>query len=175
MKTLSYLAIIMLGLTFFACEKLDELTEHEFTTTLVAELPVSWNANDTEFTGSESVSLDNNDTHDYLDLLEDVDIQEITYRIKIFDCADCTSTCDAHLKVHGNTVEEIQGFDVKQAYQNQTVFEVSNTEGFNDIAHHLLENHTVYIEYGATNAHTTANVNFVVEVKMKLKVTADAL
>lgn len=175
MKTLSYLALILLSFTFFSCEKLDELTEHDFTTTLVVELPVSWHADDTQFSESSFVSLDNNDTHDYLDLLEDVDIQQITYHVKNYDCSDCTSTCDAYLKVHGNTVEEVQDFDVKEAYQNQTVFEASNTNGFNDIAHHLLENYIVYVEYGATDAHTTADVNFTVEVKIKLKVTADAL
>lgn len=175
MRTFYFSALLVLGLSFFSCDSLDELTEHEFSTTLEADIPVSWNAEDSQFSATETVSLDNSDTHDYLDMLEEINIQKITYQIKNYSCSDCTSVCDAYMNAAGTSVEQIQGFNITEAYQNQTITQVSNTQGFSNIANQLLRDKTISLEYGATNAQTSQDVNFVVEVKLELQITADAL
>ncbi len=82
---MTYSAVLIFMFSFTSCDKIDELTEYDFKTTLTESFDVTVDAGENTFTDTMAVNMVNSDTQEYMDLLQDVYITSFTYRIINFN------------------------------------------------------------------------------------------
>ena len=86
MKTfMMYSVVFIFMLSFTSCDSIDELTEFDFNTTINEQLAVSVPAGE-ELALNETmvINIVNNDTEEYLDVLQNVRITSFTYQFTNF-------------------------------------------------------------------------------------------
>ena len=110
---------------------------------------------------------------DYLDLIEDLSITSLTYRIIDFT-GDTAGTIDAEFIVNG-VLLATNDITVKTEADAGTVYEVTDTAQLNQIATDLKNNLQVSAEYTGTALCDADNMDFKIEVTVGVELTASPL
>ncbi len=174
MKTfMTYAVAFIVMFSFTSCDELDELTEFDFNTTINEQLAVSVPAGEALLLNETMViNIVNNDTQDYLDVLQDVTITSFTYQFTNFS-GDVNGTIVGDFVADG-VVLLSHDMVVKQTVDAGTVFEITDVTTLNTIANKLKAGNDVLI--GIVGESSCEEVmSFTIEFSIGLAVTADVL
>ncbi|MCA0151859.1 hypothetical protein [Winogradskyella vincentii] len=164
---------LLLMISFTSCDELDELTEVDFDTTLNENLNVSVPVGDNlALNETMVVNMINDDTEDYMDLLESVRITSFTYQLINFT-GDAEGTIVGTFEADGVTLLN-HDMVVKDEVDAGTVFEVTDVSLLNSIASKLKNGNNVFIGI-AGNSTCEEEMNFTIAMTIMLDITADAL
>ena len=175
MKTVSKLILaLMILLTSSACDQLDELTEFDFNTTLNESFFLALQGGSEQpFNQTTTFNIVNEDTQDYIDALQDVEITSFTYRFVNFS-GDAAGTIDGSLQADGMTLFVHDNLTVKQAADLGTEFTVTNVSALKSIATSLKNGNDVSV--GLSGSYSSeGTMSFTIEMTIGLTITADVL
>jgi len=164
---------LLLTISFTSCDELDELTEIDFDTTLNENLSVTIPEGD-NLTLNETMTFNmvNNDTEDYMDLLETVRITSFTYQMINFT-GDPDGTIVGAFVADGDTLLN-HDIVVKDEVDAATVFEITDVAMLNSIASKLKNGQDVTL--GITgNSSCDEIMSFTIAITIDLDITADVL
>jgi flavin-binding protein dodecin len=97
----------------------------------------------------------------------------MTYKIIDFT-GDSSGTITANLKAAETTLHSISDVTVKSAFDNETVFEVTNEAALINAARTLLDSKIITLETSGQTV-STSNMNFKIKVIIELEVVANPL
>jgi len=160
-------------LSFTSCDSIDELTEFDFNTTINEQLAVSVPAGE-ELALNETmvINIVNNDTEEYLDVLQNVRITSFKYQFTNFS-GDVNGTLVGTFVADGVAVLS-HDMVVKQTADAGTVFEITDVSVLNSIADKLRAGNNVLIGITGESSCDEA-MNFTIQLTIGLAITADVL
>ncbi|MBP8793576.1 MAG: hypothetical protein KBH29_10390 [Lutibacter sp.] len=168
---ISAIMLVVFSFIFTACD--DDILNVDFDTTITQSIPIHINQNQGTVNESAILSLDNSDTNKYLKKIKGVKIKKLTYKITNFS-GDANGTINVDFKAD-NLVLKTEGFIVKSANDNATIFEVTDIDKLNDMANLLKTNKSVSVGITGQCVAEETSMDFKVEVTAKLEVTANPL
>lgn len=174
MKFLTKLTLLVLVMvSYTSCDQLDELTEFDFNTTLDETLFVALQAGvDQPFNQTTTFNIENEDTMDYLDLLQDVEITSFTYRLVNFS-GDPNATIVGNFQADGTTLVA-HDMVIKTEVDAGTVFTVTDVNALNTIATSLKNGNNISV--GLSGSYSCEDTtSFIIEMTIGLAITADVL
>ena len=125
----------------------------------------------TAFSEITDLTIENQDTKDYLNKIKSVSITKLSYKIINF-FGDPAGDVAGSFSV-ANQVSLQNDFVVKTAADNQIVYEITEVNELNRIADALKSGKTITVEYAGSALCDDSDMNFVVEVTLVAKVTID--
>ena len=173
-NTINFLTVLVLfSFTFTSCEEAEDLLDNNFSTTVTRSIPININQGQDTFNENIVFSIDNNDTHDYLSNINNVIITKLTYKITNF-------VGDAEGSINGNLmadtiVLDTNNFNVKDAYDTVTLFEITDVDALNSMANLLKNNHDVLVSIAGESISLNDSMNFKIEITAELDITASPL
>jgi len=183
MKIIFNIAVLLiLAFGLQACSDAEELLDQTFSVNIDEKIPISLNlaAKSTfldcapkTFSGTEILTIDTEDTHDYLNKIKSVEIKSLSYKIVDF-VGPATSKIAASLYI-GNELLATENIVVKTAADNGTVYTISNVDLLNKVATALKNGKSVTAKYDGTATDWCNNLSFNVQITMQVKVTANPL
>jgi len=172
-KLFTALFIVSLGL--FSCNK--DLTIN-FDTNLVniKSIHIDKTAGTAvAFSDSSTIVLENEDTEPYLDRIEAIEsINSFTYQFQDFT-GDAAGTVSFDILVNGTVIEHKDNIVIKDESDNATLFQISNEDQLNEIADGLLDNQAVTFKFSGTALCDAAPMDFDMEIKMDITLSASPL
>jgi hypothetical protein len=172
-KTIQFLTAILVLISLSSC---DELTDVHFNTSMTERIPVhidQTQGSAVSFNESVILNLDNDDTHDYLNSIKDIEINGLTYKLIDFS-GDIDGTIDVQFYIGVNPLLQ-NSITVKPTVDNATVFEITDVQELNTIATAFKNGHQVTARYQGTALCNDDNMDFKVEVNLEVDVTADPI
>lgn len=174
-KTLHLLLLVML--TAFSCDALDELTEfdinEDFNTTFNIDVPDAGEGMSATFIDSTTIDLTaNQDIQDNLDVIQTVALNSLTYEIMNFSGAEGAMITEASLNL-GSTTVSVAAIDLQQSDTDNEVYEITDTSLLNAIAN-AFESNTA-ITASLTGTVNTTPATFDVEINLDVTVTVDII
>lgn len=175
MKKLSCIAVLFTCFLFSSCgDDLEELLDVSFQVPIVEEIDVNVPSGTNPLGQSVVFSLsENTETSKYINKLKTLEIKKLTYKVIDFS-GDNSGKITASLKANGTTLHSITDVTVKTAFDNATVYEVTNKAALVTAATSLLQNKTISLETDGQTVSTSA-MNFKIEVTLELGVVANPL
>jgi len=170
-NTITFLTLLFISLPFTSC--IEDLTNVDFSTDITEKFDVHINQNQTAISQSIILQLDNSDTHDYLNNINEVSITKLTYKVTNFT-GDATGSIDIEFSSDG-TVLLLNDFIVKQANDNATIYEISNVTHLNQIAAALKNNQQVELSVSGECLAENDDMDFDIEVTAELDIVANPL
>jgi len=175
MKTIKFLTLItVLTLGLSSCKKAADI---DFTTDFNKTQSVHVNQTaGTAVTISESstIELENDDTREYLEKIQEITVHSFSYKIKNFT-GDPAGILSLDIIVNGTTILHNENTIVKEAADNETIFEVTDLNDLNIIATQLLANRNATIEYTGTSLCDGGNMDFDIEIDISATIVANPL
>jgi len=167
---LSVLLLVMI--TAFSCEELDELTEfditEDFSTTYNISVPEDSEGMPQSFSETAMVNIaENEEIQSNIDLLQDVTLNSLTYEISNFSGAEGATLTEATLNF-GTISVTLSDINLQQSDIDNTIYEIADTNLLNAIADALENNITV----GASVTGTVNATPVVFDLIVNLDVTA---
>jgi len=172
-NTVKILAILLVVISFQSCDKLEELADIDFNTSINQKIAIHIDQYQEGINETAIISLDNGDTHDYLDKFKSVSITKMSYKIIDF-IGDPEGSVNIEISVDGVSLLQENSI-VKQANDNNTIFEITDTNKLNVIAAALKNNHQVSVSVRGTSIVTNDAMDFKVDVTIDLAIVANAL
>jgi len=172
-NTIKFLAIILIAVTFQSCDDIEDLADITFSTSLNEKIAFHIDQNQEIIDESIPLSIDNQDTHDYLNHLVNVSITKFTYKIIDF-IGDDEGTVDVTFFVDGVSLSQ-ESFIVKQANDNQIVFEITDTNKLNVVASALKNNHQITASVSGASTAINDAMDFKVDITIDLTIVANPL
>ena len=172
-NTIKLLAIVLLVFTFNSCDKVEELADIDINTTITEKITVHIDQNQETINQNVTLSLDNSDTHDYLNKIKQVSITKLTYNIIEFT-GDENGTINVDFLVD-NVMLIQENIIVKQADDNQTIFEVTDVNKLNIIANALKNNHQISTSVSGSTIALDDVMDFKINVTIDLNIVANPL
>lgn len=169
--TVKILSALFICFMFTSCD--DDILDVDFDTTVKATIVANVDQGQETINESVVLSLDNSDTHEYLDKIKDVTIKKLTYRIINFS-GDSQGSVDIDFYADNITLQT-EAFVVNDAYNAATVFEVTDVSKLNTMADLLKTNNHTTVGITGNTVATEAEMNFNIEVTAQLEVTANPL
>ncbi|WP_282030642.1 hypothetical protein [Winogradskyella eximia] len=172
---LSVLLLIMI--TAFSCEDLDELTEfditEDFTTTYNISVPEDSEGMPQSFSESATIDIaENEEIQDNLDLLQDVTLNSLSYEIANFSGAQDATLTEATLNF-GSVSISISNINLQQSDIDNTIYEIADTSLLNAIADALENN--IAINASVTGTVSATPVVFDIIINLDVTATVDVL
>ena len=177
-----FIALLLVA-GFQACDDAEELLDQTFTVNIDEKIPINLSlaakgavtdCAPKTFAGTEILSIDNNDTHDYLNKIKSVEIKSFSYKIVEF-VGPATSKITASLYVNNELLATETNLVVKTAADNGTVYTISNVDLLNKVASALKSGKSVTAKYDGTATDWCNNLSFKVQITMQVKVIANPL
>ena len=174
MKTfMTYSVVFIVMFSFMSCDSIDELTEFDFNTTINEQLAVLVPAGeDLILDETMVINIVNDDTEEYLDVLQDVTITRFTYKLVNFT-GDTNGTLVGDFVADGVALFS-HDMVVKQTVDAGTVFEITDVSVLNSIANKLRAGNNVLIGIVGESSCDEA-MNFTIQLTIGLAITADVL
>ncbi len=175
MKKILLISVLFTSFLFSSCgDDLEDLLDVSFEVPIVEEIDVDVAGGTNSLNKSVVFSLsEETETNKYLDKLKSLEIKKMTYKVIDFT-GDATGKITASLKADGATLHSITDVTVKTAFDNATIYEVTNKSALATAATSLLQNKTISLETSGQTVSTTA-MNFKIEVTLELGVVANPL
>ncbi len=173
-KTIIFLAFLLISFSFSSCEEAEEalgLTK-DFTVRVTANIPVHIDQTSGDWVSHSNtavISIDTDDTHDYLNKIRNIKINSLSYKIINFN-GDPNGEVDASFYVE-NEVSLSNAMVVKPEADKGTVFKITETDELSRIANLLKNGKKVTVKYAGDALCDAADMNFTVEVKLDAKIT----
>ncbi len=166
--------LILAGFGFFACseDSVDDLLEKDLSISEKIEIPVHIDKTDgtwATFDNTKEISIDNAQTHQYLNRIREVKIKSLTYRIMNFNGdpngqVECDFQCANQLSLQ-NT------FMVQTSAQNMVQYRITEVAELNRIGQALKNGKKIQVRYSGKALCNDADMDFTVEVTMDATVT----
>jgi hypothetical protein len=157
-----------------SCDKLDELTEVDFTTTLTEEFFVNIDQNGQSFFANVNFDLSQNgDIAPYINKIQNIEIQSANYKIKNFQGSENASGTITVVANQGNTFGPYTHSFLTDA-QSQVIFPFTGATQLNNLSSEFETTKMLSLNFSGLQDQAT-NSTFMVEVTFNLKVTANAL
>jgi len=172
-NTIKFLAIILISITFQSCDDVEGLADVNFNTSINEKIAFHVDQNQEDISESITLSIDNVDTHDYLNNLETVSITKFTYKIIDF-FGDEEGSVNVALFVDGVSLSQ-ESFIVKQVNDDSTIFEITDTNKLNIIASTLKNNHQITASISGTSIAINDSMDFKVDITIDLTIVANPL
>ena len=172
-KKISLLLLVMI--TAFSCDELDELTEFDITQDFNTTVNIDVPADAPLLTWTQSSTIDiasNSEIQDNLDLIQDVNLNSLTFEIDNYVGEPGIMLTEASISFGGITIM-VAEIDLKASDDTNTVTTIGDTAQLNAIAS-LLQNNTA-ITATATGTVSGAPVNFDVIINLDVTVTIDII
>ncbi|WP_178983279.1 hypothetical protein [Winogradskyella helgolandensis] len=169
--TAKILSILLMCFVGTSCES--DLLDVDFDTTVKSTIVAHVNQGQETIDESVILSLDNNDTHDYLDNIKGVTIKKLTYKIISFSgYSEGSVDIDFYAD---NVTLKTEAFVVKDAYNASTIFEITDVSKLNVMADLLKSNNKTTVGIKGSTIATDDAMNFNIEVTADLEITASPL
>ena len=169
--TINILSALLICVMFTSCD--DDILDVDFNTTIKATIVAHVDQGQEAIDESVVLSLDNNDTHDYLDNIKNVKIKKLTYKIISFS-GDPEGYIDVDFYADTITLTA-EEFFVKEAYDTATIFEITDVSKLNTMADLLKTNNSTTVGVSGQSTAVEAALDFNIEVTAELEVTANPL
>jgi len=173
--TIKFLVALTIIFNLASCEKIDELSDVKFDTTVSENIDVTITPTKGVALFDEEVVLDlkdgSGDIQDYLQYIKEIDVKEFQYEI-LSTSTDATITAD--LFVDGVKFLSFEDMSLEQLVQNAEVFLIEAQADLDKIAIKLESNKKMTIRYKG-EITTDETVDFRVKVTSKLGITADPI
>ena len=169
--TAKILSVLLMCFVFTSCD--DDLLDVDFDTTVKATIVAHVDQGQETIDESVVLSLDNNDTHDYLDNIKNVKIKKLTYKIISFS-GDSEGYIDVDFYADTITLTAKEFF-VKEAYDAATIFEITDVSKLNTMADLLKTNNSTTVGISGQSTAVEEEMDFNIEVTAELEVTANPL
>ena len=127
--------VSIFSLVLFSCDDLEELADITFDTTLSERIVVGVDqttGTPSDFNQTIVLNLDNADTNQYLDQINDLSITSLSYKVIDFT-GDPAGTIDAEFLVNDVSLLT-NSFVVKTEADSGTTYEVTNVAQLNQLA-----------------------------------------
>jgi hypothetical protein len=170
-NTIKLLVVLLIVFTFNSCDDVTDLADVTFTTTLSENFDVSISETQESISNQVILNLDNSDTHDYLTKLKSVNINKLTYKFTNYTGNE-SCNMEVEISTDGN-VFETKEFQIKQAVDNGTIYEITDVAKLNEMATALKNNNQV--SFGMEGAVFDGPADFIVEVTAEVTVVANPL
>ncbi len=171
------LIVLAFGFVFSGCDEDDiaaVLPDIDIAVNETGEIPVFVNKTDgdwVEFSETTNISIVNNDTQKYLDKIKKVKIKRLRYKVLTFQ-GDPTGEVQGSFSADNGKTFENQ-FQVKKAFDDQTVYEVQDVNELNRIANALKSKNTIQVKYSGMALCDQDVLDFIIEVEFEAEVTVD--
>ena len=162
---------VVFSFTLTSCD--DDLLDVNFNTTVKATIVAHIDQGQENINESVVLSLDNSDTNSYLNNLSDVRIKKLTYKIISF-MGDPEGSLNGILMAD-NIVLGADNFNVKNAYDAVTIFEITDVNALSSMASSLRNNQGVTISLTGDSVSVNDPMDFDIEVTAELEITANPL
>ncbi len=172
--TAKILSALLICFIFTSCDK--DLLDVDFDTTVKATIVANINQGQETINESAVLSLENNDTRDYLDKIKNLKIKKLTYKIISFS-GDTEGYIDVDFYANSITLKT-EAFVVKEAYDASTIFEITDVSKLNAMADLLKTNKNTTVGISGLCTGIQSNIDdldFNIEVTAELEVTANPL
>lgn len=171
------LALTLIFVSFYSCDELDELTDfdinEDFNTTINVSVSEDSEGNPATLNETATISITSNqDIQDNLDLIQDVTINSLTFKIDNYVGAEEVTVTSATLNF-GDTTIAVADIELKTSDDNNTVYNIAEASQLNAIGNYLESNPTLTITLTGTISSTPAE--FDVIVNLDTTVTIDAI
>ncbi|WP_299106631.1 hypothetical protein [uncultured Winogradskyella sp.] len=169
--------LLLLMVTAFSCDDLDELTEfdvtEDFSTTFNVSITEDSEGEPQSFTQTSTLDITVNQViQDNLDLIQDISLNELTYEITNFSGAEDATLSDGVITFGTSTVS-IANINLQQSDIDNTIYTINDTSVFNAIADELENNSMISVTVSGTVSETP--VVFDVLVNADITATIDVL
>jgi hypothetical protein len=180
----NYILILIVAFSFESCDETEELFDQDFTVNIDEKIPVHVDQTTVEktlsiafapreFQGSVDLSIDTENTHEYLNKIKSVEVKSLTYKFIEFN-GDPTGTVNASLYIN-NQLLGTNEVNVKTEADNGTIFSVSNPDELTKIANSLRSGYKVTARYQGTAICNQNEMNFRIQVMMRVMIVANPL
>ena len=176
-NTIKILVILLLvNFTITSCDEIEDLADVDFNTQITERIPIHFDAEVDQGIIDQHIilSLDNSDTHDYLNKIKDVTITKVTYKIIDLVGGDQYSDIQTDFSMDAFDLDQNVEINVKSAFENQTVFEIADVSKLNNIANAIKNNKQVSANINGYYRSFIA-ADFKIEITVYLDVTANPL
>ncbi len=173
--TIKILVALAVVFSFTSCD--EELGNIDFSTVINKTIAVhvdQTNGTVVSFSTDELMSLDNADTHDYLDRIESISINSLSYQLKNFT-GDDTGEATLTFMIDSFSLQTHTDVNVKTMVDASQVFTITDTAFLNQIATALKNNQEVTAKYIGNVLNDNDAMDFEVKVILDITVTANAL
>jgi predicted transcriptional regulator len=170
--TIKTSALFLIFISMISCSELDKLTEFDITKNFSTSINVSASEANSF---SESTIIDissNEEIKKNLDLIQNITINSLTFKIDDFSGADNTIVTQASISI-GSFNISISDINLKQSLDDSTVYEISNSTELNAIATLLKNSHSVTIVLSGEVSNIPTN--FKVTLNLDTTVTVDVI
>ena len=173
---IKFLAILLISFTFNSCDEVEKLADVDFSTTLVEKIPVHFDEDTTQESIDLSIdmSLDNVDTHDYLDKIKNLSIKKLTYKIVDLTGGDESSYMQVNLLMDAFELQHNLAMNIQEDFNNETIFEITDVNLLNQIANSIKTNKQISVSLSGDYQSQTIT-DFKIEVTLDLDVIANPL
>jgi hypothetical protein len=175
MKKILFISVLFTSFLFSSCgDDLKDLLDISIDTTIVENIDVNVVSGTNSLDQTVIFSLlENTNTNEYIDKLKTLKIKKMTYKIIDFT-GDSSGTITANLKADETTLHSISDVTVKSAFDNGTVFEVTNEAALINAATTLLDSKIITLKTSGQTV-STSNMDFKIQVIIELEVVANPL
>ncbi len=165
------LIVVTVSLTFISCD--EDLLDTDFSTTITESIPVNIAQGQETINKTVVLSIVNSDTQDYLSNINNVRIAKLTYKITNF-------VGDAEGSINGSLMADTivlgtNNFNVKDAYDAVTIFEITDVNALSSMANLLKNNQEVMVSITGESISVNDSMNFKIEITAELDITASPL
>lgn len=123
------------------------------------------------FSNTTDLNIVNEDTEDYLNKIESVEITNLSYKIINF-IGDPAGQVEGSFSV-ANQVSLENSMVVKESADNQTVYQITEVNELNRIANALKSGQTITVKYAGSALCDDDSMDFTIQVSLVAKVTID--
>jgi hypothetical protein len=173
--TFRVLVALAFVFSFTSCEK--ELGNIDFNTSINKTIAVhvdQTTGDPITFSTDELMSLDNEDTHDYLSKIQDISINSLSYQLMNFS-GDDTGLATLTFMIDGFSLKTHTNVNVKSVVEASVVNTITDTDFLNQIATALKNNQQVTAKYVGGFLCDNDAMDFDVKVIIDVAVTANVL
>jgi len=178
MKKFSLSSLFLMLLVMTSCDKATEVSFDSQLSQTSDEIAVNESTQNkttnAPFSTSFVLSLDNSDTHDYLDQLKDLDLSDMKLSFTgLSGLAGNTTVVDLTIIVDNQIVINIPNFNFDMVAQGDPIM-ITDTQKINQIATRLLDRKKINIEISGS-IPSSDTYHFRIKLQAKATITADAL
>lgn len=172
MKKTIYLFVF--AIITISCDSLDSLLELNINNDLTENIAVSVSQTQgvaASFDLSETTDLNSGDLAEYRGKISAIKINKFTYKIKDFVGNNAGTIPSGTLKFDDVVVAELTDFNIFQAADAGTVFEITDANVLSSVENAFLNNNTTTVRLTGTVLSDAGTMDFNVEIFMNLNAT----
>ena len=163
MKIISKISVLLLTMiAVISCDKLEELADLDITQGFTTTINVSISEGSPETLNEVATfDLESDDLiKEKLDLIKDVNINSLTFKIDNFIGAEGATVSEATMSF-GDTTITLNDINLEESDNNSTIYSVGDTTQLNAIADELQEATLITVTLSGTVDSTPANFDIV--------------